>query len=128
MTRKYHSVKTIAEGQIGDFFGKGILFLKEAACCDAGIDPDSFFPMNKHITSTNRMARKVCHKCPVKVECLEYALDNDERHGIWGGLFTRERDALKRSRSLNGKNSSAPVGNGSPAPDWRRTQTTSESA
>jgi WhiB family redox-sensing transcriptional regulator len=34
--------------------------------------------------------------CEVKQDCLEYALMQDERFGIWGGLSERERRRLKR--------------------------------
>ena len=39
---------------------------------------------------------KVCVGCDVRSECLEYALANDERFGIWGGLSERERRKLKK--------------------------------
>jgi WhiB family redox-sensing transcriptional regulator len=39
----------------------------------------------------------VCQSCEVQTECLEYALANDERFGIWGGLSERERRRLKRA-------------------------------
>lgn len=38
----------------------------------------------------------MCATCEVREECLEYALANDERFGIWGGLSERERRKLKR--------------------------------
>ena len=41
-------------------------------------------------------AKKVCVSCDVRGECLEYALEKDERFGIWGGLSERERRKLKR--------------------------------
>ena len=44
-----------------------------------------------------REAKRICTGCPVRDECLEYALANDERFGIWGGLSERERRRLKKS-------------------------------
>jgi WhiB family redox-sensing transcriptional regulator len=44
-------------------------------------------------------AKSVCARCPVRRECLEHALANDERHGIWGGLSPRQRKALVRRAS-----------------------------
>lgn len=41
-------------------------------------------------------AKVVCRRCPVKAECLAYALERDERFGVWGGMSERERRALKR--------------------------------
>jgi len=43
-----------------------------------------------------RAAKAVYARCPARVECLEYALEHDERFGIWGGLSERERRKLKR--------------------------------
>jgi WhiB family transcriptional regulator, redox-sensing transcriptional regulator len=56
-------------------------------------DPEAFFPEKGGST---RDAKRVCTSCDVKAECLEYALQNDERFGIWGGLSERERRKLKR--------------------------------
>jgi WhiB family transcriptional regulator, redox-sensing transcriptional regulator len=65
---------------------------QERALC-AQTDPEAFFPEKGGST---REAKKVCTGCEVRVDCLEYALDNDERFGIWGGLSERERRKLKR--------------------------------
>lgn len=56
-------------------------------------DPEAFFPEKGGST---RDAKKICAQCEVKAECLEYALQNDERFGIWGGLSERERRRLRR--------------------------------
>ena len=45
-------------------------------------------------------AKKVCLACPVRKQCLDYALANDERFGIWGGLSERERRKLKNGQPL----------------------------
>ena len=55
--------------------------------------PRGLFPEKGGST---REAKKVCLSCDVRVECLEYALGQDERFGIWGGLSERERRRLKR--------------------------------
>ncbi|WP_307860937.1 WhiB family transcriptional regulator [Cellulomonas wangleii] len=65
---------------------------QERALC-AQTDPEAFFPEKGGST---REAKKVCTQCDVRAECLEYALANDERFGIWGGLSERERRKLKR--------------------------------
>jgi WhiB family transcriptional regulator, redox-sensing transcriptional regulator len=46
-------------------------------------------------------ARKICAPCPVKQECLDYALEKGERFGIWGGLTTRERNRILKKQKLN---------------------------
>lgn len=65
---------------------------QERALC-AQTDPEAFFPEKGGST---REAKKVCLGCEVRAECLEYALANDERFGIWGGLSERERRKLKK--------------------------------
>ena len=65
---------------------------QERALC-AQTDPEAFFPEKGGST---REAKKVCVSCEVRAECLEYALENDERFGIWGGLSERERRKLKK--------------------------------
>jgi len=65
---------------------------QERALC-AQTDPEAFFPEKGGST---REAKKVCVSCEVRAECLEYALENDERFGIWGGLSERDRRKLKR--------------------------------
>ena len=65
---------------------------RDRAVC-AQTDPEAFFPEKGGST---REAKKMCLGCPVRSECLEYALANDERFGIWGGLSERERRRLKR--------------------------------
>ena len=60
----------------------------------AQTDPDAFFPEKGGST---RDAKKICTGCEVRTTCLEYALENDERFGIWGGLSERERRKLRKS-------------------------------
>jgi WhiB family transcriptional regulator, redox-sensing transcriptional regulator len=65
---------------------------QENALC-AQTDPEAFFPEKGGST---REAKRICLGCEVRDKCLEYALANDERFGIWGGLSERERRRLKR--------------------------------
>lgn len=65
-----------------------------AACHDA--DGTVFF-LEKG--GSTRAAKAICARCPVRVPCLQYALDHDERFGIWGGKTERERRRLKRRAS-----------------------------
>ncbi len=65
---------------------------QERALC-AQTDPEAFFPEKGGST---REAKRICMGCEVRNECLEYALSNDERFGIWGGMSERERRRLKR--------------------------------
>jgi WhiB family redox-sensing transcriptional regulator len=68
---------------------------RRAACRRPGVDPDGFYPDKG---GTTRPAKRICAGCPVKAECLAYALANDERFGIWGGLSERERRRLRPAR------------------------------
>jgi len=71
---------------------------RDSALC-AQTDPELFFPEKDGRAS---IAKRVCLGCPVRRECLEYALANDERHGIWGGLSEKARRDLK-PRYVGGK-------------------------
>ena len=60
---------------------------QERALC-AQADPEAFFPEKGGPTHT---AKRVCAACEVRPECLDHALANNERFGIWGGMSERER-------------------------------------
>ena len=62
-----------------------------------GVDPDLFFPERG---ASTREAKEVCKGCVVREDCLEYALANGEKFGIWGGLSERERRRIRRQRAL----------------------------
>ena len=69
---------------------------KSKANC-MGVDPDLFFPERGMST---REAKEVCRGCVVREDCLEYALANGEKFGIWGGLSERERRRIRRAGAL----------------------------
>lgn len=58
--------------------------------------PSLFFPSDGVGVE---IARKVCADCPVKMQCLDYALDQRIDHGVWGGTSERERRRLLRARA-----------------------------
>ncbi|NQX27022.1 WhiB family transcriptional regulator [Microbacteriaceae bacterium VKM Ac-2854] len=70
----------------------GLLAWQADSLC-AQTDPEAFFPEKGGST---REAKKICTSCEVRSQCLEYALQNDERFGIWGGLSERERRKLRK--------------------------------
>lgn len=62
-----------------------------------GVDPDLFFPERG---ASTREAKEVCRGCVVSEDCLEFALANGEKFGIWGGMSERERRRIRRHRAL----------------------------
>ncbi len=62
-----------------------------------GVDPELFFPERG---ASTREAKEVCRGCAARDDCLEYALDNGEKFGIWGGMSERERRRLRRARAM----------------------------
>lgn len=61
-------------------------------------DPEAWYPEKGGST---RVAKSICWtRCPVREQCLAYALDHDERFGVWGGHSERERHRLKRGETV----------------------------
>lgn len=60
--------------------------------------PDAFFIElgDGNCGYKTRVAKNLCEECPVKFECLQYALESNEQEGIWGGLTPAERRRLRR--------------------------------
>ena len=68
---------------------------EHAACRDH--DPRLWFPTDTGRSETAARAKAICRDCPVSLPCLNWALDNGERFGIWGGLGEQERKRLRRA-------------------------------
>lgn len=81
-------------GPAADIIDGPLSWQHQALC--AQTDPEAFFPEKGGST---REAKSICSVCEVRAACLDYALANDERFGIWGGLSERERRKLRRSAS-----------------------------
>lgn len=60
-----------------------------------GVNPDIFYPATDEEAEP---AKAICAVCPVREPCLEYALANRERDGVWGGATERERRRMIRQR------------------------------
>lgn len=73
---------------------------RHAAAC-AGEEPDLFFPVGSTgpALAQIKAAKQVCARCPVRAECLAFALDTRQVFGVWGGLSEDERDQLRRRPS-----------------------------
>lgn len=69
-------------------------FFSQARCL--GLDPKIFFPERRG--GLDPRAKTICAQCPVREECLDYAIELNIQHGVWGGCSERERRRLRRSR------------------------------
>jgi WhiB family redox-sensing transcriptional regulator len=72
-------------------------WVHRALCKDE--DPELFFPVGSTGPAVSQMAaaKAVCARCPVRGECLKWAIDTAQDAGVWGGLSEDERRALHRS-------------------------------
>jgi WhiB family redox-sensing transcriptional regulator len=76
-----------------DFFSNFTKVFPSALC--AQTDPEIFFPEKGGSVVA---AKKVCGRCPERVDCLEDALQTRERFGVRGGLSERERHKILKAR------------------------------
>lgn len=63
----------------------------QAAC--VGTNPDMWF-RDEHESTSYREARAICAACPVRTECLNWALETKTEHGLFGGLTARQRKGV----------------------------------
>lgn len=90
--------------------GSADLTWQERAACRE-VDAELFFTGNdgKHSRKKQvKEAKAVCHRCPVKTECLVWALRTQQRYGVLGGMSESERKALLRKQAREAKRD-APV-------------------
>jgi WhiB family transcriptional regulator, redox-sensing transcriptional regulator len=66
---------------------------QHAAC--RGVDPEIFYPASEEEAD---VAKSICAQCSVRVACIEFALANREREGVWGGATEKERRRILRQR------------------------------
>jgi WhiB family redox-sensing transcriptional regulator len=67
---------------------------RQRASC-RGVEPDIFYPVTDEEAED---AKEICYSCSVRERCLEWALTNRERDGVWGGATERERRRMIRQR------------------------------
>jgi WhiB family redox-sensing transcriptional regulator len=79
--------------------GKAMDWRDRSACLDE--DPELFFPIGNTGPAILQIeeAKQVCRRCEVREQCLQWALEAGQDHGVWGGLSEDERRALKRRSS-----------------------------
>lgn len=68
----------------------------QAACI--GMETSLFYPERGYIHEV-RAAKAVCEGCPVRWRCLNHALTDVERYGIWGGTSEKQRQRMRTSKS-----------------------------
>jgi WhiB family redox-sensing transcriptional regulator len=71
-----------------------------AGACQSA-DPEIFFPVSGTGASAPQIqqARQVCAGCPVRRECLDWAMRSGEMHGIWGGTTPEDRTRTRRKEA-----------------------------
>jgi WhiB family transcriptional regulator, redox-sensing transcriptional regulator len=73
---------------------------RQALCRLLDLSPDLFFsPHGRHV-AIEQSAKRVCRACIVQEDCLNFALNSNIRHGLWGGLTPTERRAERRRRVM----------------------------
>lgn len=84
-------------------------WLSYALC--KGMDTNDFYPEPGTLGYGKAVAKMkaLCKMCPVKTNCLDEAIKNKEKYGIWGGLLPRERNNIAKSRLVPSKEVSIKV-------------------
>jgi WhiB family redox-sensing transcriptional regulator len=70
-----------------------------AAC--RNYDTKLFFPDKD---DSEDLAKEICNDCPIRISCLNFAINNNEKEGIWGGMNAAQRIKIKNERILAGNN------------------------
>tara|TARA_B100001996_G_scaffold132253_1_gene100597 strand:+ start:447 stop:749 length:303 start_codon:yes stop_codon:yes gene_type:complete len=90
-----HQVNQLIEGLLNREFDSAS-WMKDSACKD--VDPSIFFVERGE---SGEEAKAICATCPVKQECLDYAIKFNERVGIWGGMSDKQiRQEVRRRKQV----------------------------
>jgi len=92
LIERFSAPGTLSPMHIDTIIPADLAWQSEALCAQTGAD--FFFP---EPGSSVREAKRICSLCEMRPACLEYALRNDERFGVWGGLSEKERLELRRT-------------------------------
>lgn len=83
---------------------KGKEWMDRGLCRDPSVDPELFWPQDGESgADTNARyakAKQVCRDCYFQPQCKEYAIDNDERVGVWGGTTPGQRHVIRLTREI----------------------------
>ncbi|MBV9384132.1 MAG: WhiB family transcriptional regulator [Streptosporangiaceae bacterium] len=79
---------------------------REAGAC-LSADPDLFYPISTTGLALAQIAkaRTICSRCEVRRQCLEFAMETGDMHGIWGGTTPEERRRARRRKRAGGSRS-----------------------
>jgi len=69
------------------------IFDGDAACAET--DPDAFYPEKGGSTGATK---QICAGCEIRLQCLQWSMDNNEQHGTWAGVSETQRKRLLRER------------------------------
>lgn len=83
---------------------EGTAWMDRAAC--RGKNAAAMYPVNDNVKAVE-YAKDICAGCPVRAECLSYALDRNEYQGVWGATTGDERKSLKRNQLRRDRAASA---------------------
>jgi WhiB family redox-sensing transcriptional regulator len=86
--------------RIAELLESGQEIWQSFALCSE-VDFDTFFPEKGGST---KEAKRICAECAVTEQCLEYAIVNDQRYGIWGGIAESERCEIRKAKAANRNN------------------------
>lgn len=82
-------------GHLSSSYIKLLSLIHEAGGVPCEIYPDVFFPEDyadpEERKYATKVAKAICHTCPIMNECFEYALETNQMHGVWGGTSAGER-------------------------------------
>jgi WhiB family redox-sensing transcriptional regulator len=84
----------------------------DAACREAGVDPELFFPVSESGPGARQAAaaKAICARCPVLAQCRDWAVLAGEPAGIWGGTTPEERRLLRQARLGGPSEAGEPTG------------------
>ncbi len=95
-----HTAQDLMQGIFNLGYGttsiEDIAWMEDALCSQT--DPDIFYPEKGGSTAP---ATSICNGCAVRAQCLDYALKQEIRHGIWGGTSDNDRKRMARQRRAN---------------------------
>ena len=85
-------------------------------------DPELFFPITSGGPSARQIAaaKAVCQRCGVQDQCLHYALESHQHHGVWGGTSEEERDRMAPPRTASSRATADPKPPADQRPAGRR--------